>query len=190
MNNSRNFLSAFALASAGMLTPAAFAGTVKNVNLDIVLVDDKATIEHLITGGNRGETFADRYNFSTSTSGDLNALLLPRANNDNSALSITGFSLFDSQGKFVASSAGALGDGGWLIDFDNLAVGSYYLQVNGALQSNAAVKYFANLSLGPADLAAGGTDIPEPASAALMLAGLGMLGFAGRRRHGKQKPDA
>ena len=189
MNNSRNFLSAFALASTGLLTPAAFAGTVDSVNQDIVLIDNKATIEHLITGGNRGETFADRYNFNTSSSGDLNALLLPRAKNDNSALSITGFSLFDSQGKFVASSVGALADGGWLIDFDNLAAGSYFLRVNGALQSNAAVKYFANLSLGPAEVAAG-AEIPEPASAALTLAGLGMLGFAARRRRAKSKPDA
>ena len=114
MKNSRNLLSAFALASAGLLSQAAFAGTVQSVTQDIVLVDNQASVEHLIQGGNAGATFSDRYNFSTSATGDLNAVLLPRANNDNSALSITGFSLFDAQGKFVANATGALADGGWL----------------------------------------------------------------------------
>jgi hypothetical protein len=178
MKNSRTVLTALALASATLFAPTAFAGTVASVNQDIVLVNNEASIEHLLTGGNAGSTFSDRYNFSTAASGDLNALLTPRAKNANSALSITGFSLFDSKGTFVAQSSTAA-NGGYLIDFDNLAAGNYYLQVNGALMSNAAVKYLANVSIGQK---ADGAAVPEPASAALMLAGLGLLGVTARRR--------
>ena len=184
MKNSRTVLSAFALASASLLAPATFAGSVTSVTQDLLLVDNQATIEHLLRGGNAGASFSDRYNFTTPAAGDLNAVLQPRAKSANSALSITGFSLFDSAGKFVASSASHFsGDGGWLIDFDNLAAGSYYLQVNGALMSNAAVKYLANVSIAPQGAAA----IPEPAPAVLMLAGLGLLGVMARRRQSKAK---
>jgi hypothetical protein len=179
MKNSRTLLSALALASATLLAPHAHAGKIDNVNQSITLVDNKAVIEHLIKGGNAGASFSDRYSFSTAAGGDLNAILFPRAKNDNSALSITGFSLFDGNGNFIASAGAAPGsDGGWLIDFDDLGAGSYYLQVNGALTSNAAVKYLANVSIGPDQIAA----IPEPAPGLLMLAGLGLLGLVSRRR--------
>ncbi len=184
MKNSKIILSALALTSANLLAPSAFAGTVASANENITLVDNQATIEHLITGGNKGLNFSDRYNFTTSSAGDLYATLYPRANSDKSAQAITGFSLFDSSGKFVASSSnGFAGDGGWLIDFDNLAAGTYYLQVNGSLASNAALKYLANLSIGPQGAAA----IPEPASAAMLLGGLGLLGVMARRRQTKAK---
>ena len=184
MKNSRTILPALALVSASLLAPAAFAGSVTSVTQDVVLVDNQATIEHLLRGGNKGASFSDRYNFTTSAAGDLNAVLYPRAKNDNSALSLTSFSLFDSTGKFIANStANFSSDGGWLIDFDNLAAGAYYLQVNGALMSNAAVKYLANVSVGPQGAAA----IPEPAPAVLMFAGLGLLGVMARRRQSKAK---
>ena len=177
MKNSSTIWPALAVAAAALLAPSAYAGTVSSVTQDIVLVNNQASVEHLLTGGNAGFSFTDRYNFSTTGSGDLEAVLQPRAKNANSALSLTGFSLFDSSGKFVASSVANPADGGWLIDFDNLAAGSYYLQVNGKLMSNAAVKYFANLSFGPQVAA-----VPEPASAAMMLGGLGLLGAMVRRR--------
>lgn len=187
MKNSKTILSAFALASASLLAPAAFAGTVSSVNQDVVLVNNQATIEHLITGGNKGASFSDRYNFTTASAGDLNAELLTRANNANSALSISSFSLFDGAGKFIASSSPSFsGDGGWQIGFDNLAAGTYYLQVNGALMSNAAVKYLANVSFGSQGAAA----VPEPGPVALMFAGLGLLGVMARRRQSKAKQSA
>lgn len=180
MKNSKTIWSALALASASLLAPSAFAGKIENVNQQIALVDNQATIEHLLTGGNAGAQFSDRYNFTTSFTGELNAVLYPRANNAKSALAIGGFSLFDSSGKFIAAS-----NAGWLIDVDNLAAGAYYLQVNGALTSNAAVKYLANVSIGPQ--AAPGAAVPEPASAALLLGGLGLLGVMARRRQSKAK---
>ncbi len=186
MKNSTTVLSALALASASLLAPSAFAGKIENLTQNVALVNNQATVEHLITGGNKGQSFTDRYNFTTSSEADLNAILFPRAKSEASALSITGFTLFDSNGKFVANSTTAVaGDGGWLIDFDNLAAGAYYLQVNGSIVSNGAVKYLASLNLGAEQIAA----IPEPAPVGLMLAGLGVLGMMARRRV-KAKPAA
>lgn len=186
MNHPRTVLSAFALATSSLLAPHAQAGKIESVNQAIALVDNKAVIEHLITGGNAGASFADRYRFTTTAGGDLNAILFPRASKDKSALAITAFSLFDSSGKLVASSSAGFAGGGWQIDFDDLQAGSYYLQVNGTPTSNAAVKYLANISIGADQVAA----VPEPAPGALILAGLGLLGVMARRRSGPKRPPA
>lgn len=187
MKNAKTVLSALALASASVFAPSAIAGKIENVNQQIVLVDNQAMIEHQLTGGNAGATFSDRYRFTTEYAADLNAVLAPRAASANSKQAITGFSLFDSQAKFVANSSVELaGSGEWLINFDNLAAGAYYLQVNGALKSNAAFKYLANLSIGPQQAVA----VAEQAPAALMLAGMGLLGMMARRRQAKARPSA
>lgn len=186
MKNSKTVLSALALASATLLAPSAFAGKIDNVNQAIELVNNQAQIEHLLSGGNAGKSFTDRYSFTTSTTGDLDAVLFPRSNNSVSALAISGFSLYDSKGALVTNAVKSVAAAsGYKIDLDNLAAGSYFLQVNGTLASNAAVKYLAKLNFGPEPAA-----VSEPASAGLMLAGLGLLGAMARRRRNKARTAA
>ncbi|QYF92381.1 FxDxF family PEP-CTERM protein [Massilia sp. PAMC28688] len=175
MNKSRAFLSAIALASATLMSQSAFAGPIASTTTDITLVDNKASFEQVLTGGNAGATFHNRYQFTLGEMGDFNADL-SLGNGANKSLSITGFTLLDSKGNTVGSSTAA--GTGWLLDVDNLASGSYTVQVSGALSTNAAGKYYGNLMLGPSAIAA----VPEPAPVGLMLAGLGVLGFSVRRR--------
>jgi hypothetical protein len=59
--------------------------------------------------------------------------------------------------------------------FDNLAAGSYTLLVNGL--SGKAGSYTVNLST-----VATATAVPEPEAYAMILAGLGLVGFAARRK--------
>lgn len=182
MKNSRAFLSAIALASATLVSQTAIAGPIGSTTTDVTFVDNKATIEQVLTGGNAGATFANSYQFTLADMGDFNADL-SFGNGANKSLNITGFTLLDSSGKAVSTTSTP---GTWLIDVDNLAAGKYTLQVSGNLATNAAGKYYTNLLLGPAPIAA----IPEPAPTALLLAGLGMMGLmgmAGRRRAIKLK---
>lgn len=179
MKNSRAFLSAIALASATLVSQTAIAGPISNTTTDVTFVDNKASIEQVLTGGNAGATFANSYQFTLADMGDFNADL-SFGNGANKSLNITGFTLLDSSGKAVDTTTA----GTWLLDVDNLAAGKYTLQVSGNLRTNAAGKYYTNLLLGPAPIAA----IPEPAPTVLLLAGLGMMGLmglmgmAGRRR--------
>lgn len=173
MKQSTAFLSAMTLASAALFSQAAIAGPITNVNADVALVDNQATIEHVLTGGNAGFKFMDRYNFTLTQMGDLSATL-SKGSGANKSLNLNGFTLFNANGDAL----GTAGAGNWALDFSQLAVGSYYLQITGELLTNAAGKYAANLVLMPAPIA----DVPEPASVALMLAGLGLVGLSARRR--------
>lgn len=176
MNNSKKILSAIALASA-TLSQSAFAGPISSTTTDLALVDNKASIQQVITGGNAGATFANRYQFTLDQMGDFNADL-SLGNGSNKSLNITGFTLLDSKGAVVESATG-----NWMLDVDGLAAGKYILQISGEMRTNAAGKYHANLLLGPAPIAA----VPEPASAGLLLAGLGLVGFTARRRKASAK---
>jgi hypothetical protein len=66
------------------------------------------------------------------------------------------------------------------LGYNNAAAGSYYWAVAGdAVGSNGGVYlYAANTAV-----------VPEPETYAMMLAGLGMIGFIGRRRLAKGASD-
>ena len=171
LKNRNNVLAAFALVSQ-----AAVAGQVDSNSLG--LLDQSATFGNLLTGGHAGQTFSDRYAFTTNALGTLSADLVVHAGNSKNGLDIDSFSLYDAAGQLLSSNVLAKGAADlWSLSYDKLAAGSYYLQIEGSMLSNAAGRYNANLAFAP---------IPEPASLAIMAAGLGLLGQRARRR--RQQP--
>lgn len=182
MNHTRKpLLAAIVLASAGLVSQAAHAGKIESSS-SIELRDRSASFGNLFTGGNAGQTFSDTYTFTTNAMGALSADLFVRAGNTTNGLAISSFSLYDADGILLGGSAFAKGAAKlWSLNYDNLAAGNYSLQVTGSLLSNAAGKYSANLAFAP---------IPEPASVAIMAAGLGLIGFVARRRRAKNMRNA
>lgn len=100
-------------------------------------------------------------------------------------IDITGFNVLTNVGTEVSYTQGilntpiALNDNTWSLTAANLAAGNYALHVTGrAIPSGlagAAVSYggTANLSVSP---------VPEADTSAMMLMGLGLMGFIARRR--------
>lgn len=172
----KTLLAPLVLASAALVSPAAHAGQIASSST-IGLLDQSATFGNLLTGGNAGQTFFDTYNFTTNAVGKLSADLFVRAGNARNGLAIDSFSLYDADGHLLGGSAFARGAANlWSLNYENLAAGNYSLQVTGSLLSNAAGRYSANLAFAP---------MPEPASVAIMAAGLGLLGFIARRRRSR-----
>lgn len=125
------------------------------------------------------DTFSDHFTFSVSgVAANFDAIVSSMSRTAATGLDITGLTLFTGTGTSVATGS-SLHSGAidvWTLTTDNLAVGSYYLQVNGKMVSATSGSFGGAVMLAP---------VPEPATYGLMLAGLGLLGFMARRRDSK-----
>ncbi|MDQ1831176.1 FxDxF family PEP-CTERM protein [Massilia scottii] len=176
MKKSKVFLSAIALASAALVSSQASAVEIINTST-LELVDNFAEADGFFTGGNKGNTFVDNYNFTLTQAGEFAAGVLSITGNAKNGLDITAFNLIDSNGSLFGGtllSTGATDQ--WSLSTSSLSAGAYTIQVKGSILSNAAGRYSANIALAP---------VPEPETYAMMLAGLGLLGFTARRRNKK-----
>ena len=147
-----------ALAGGGPLT---FVGTTASFNSSAAIVDSPIT---------------DVYTFSVASSSTAtgqvgSAQLVPTSDFDFTSIVVNGPS-----GSF--NFAMLLGDPNetWGMSPVLLAAGDYTLTVKGIISAPAAVgSYGGNFNLVAAP-------VPEPETYALMMAGLGVLGFVARRR--------
>lgn len=127
-----------------------------------------------------GSTFTEKFTFSiTGAPSFVDADVSSTAHDAMSGLGLTGFSLYTSGGSLVATTNEAKwGKNDYFtLASGVLATGSYYLQVTGSVLSNNGSTFTGNLALTP---------VPEPETYAMMLAGLGLVGFAARRRKANQ----
>ena len=118
-----------------------------------------------------GMTFTDSYTFSlpagSSGNGAANSISL-----GGNAVIFDAFTLYETSAGLLCS--GATGGTISSLSFSNGAVpGAYTLNVNGHKTSNLAGSYTGNVVVSP---------VPEPKTYAMMLLGLGLMGFSARRR--------
>lgn len=102
--------------------------------------------------------------------------------NASGGLSITGLGLYNDGGALVLGnqlSTGALDF--WSLNSAGLGAGTYYLQISGNVVGNTPAKYYSSIT------ATALAPVPEPETYAMLLAGLGMLGYCARRRQQKSE---
>ncbi|MET0268521.1 MAG: FxDxF family PEP-CTERM protein [Duganella sp.] len=80
-------------------------------------------------------------------------------------------------GNYLGGGLGARDE--WEINASGLTAGNYYVQVGGLIAGNAGGSYASDLTVSV-------SAVPEAETYAMMLAGLGMLGFVARRKKAQQ----
>lgn len=167
-------ITAAMVAGAAMVAPA-MAADISNPPQALVLVDGTANFGASFAAGNNGNTFSDQYTFSTVGDNFVDTLVASIAHSAMVGLDITGYDLYDATNNLVAS--GTMASTGtidlWTIATGGLAAGDYYVQVSGQLISDGSGSYAGNLNVTP---------VPEPASYAMLLAGLGLVAAARRAK--------
>lgn len=176
MKNSKSLIAAIVLATASLGSTAAFAADISTPPQALTFVDTSAFFGDAFAMGNASNTFADHFTFSvTGVPTNLDAIVSSISRTASTGLDITGLSLYGSGGTLI--SAGAMMSTGpidvWTLTSNNLAVGNYYVQVNGTLVSATSGSFGGAIMLAP---------VPEPETYGMMLAGLGLVGFLARRR--------
>ena len=162
------------LALAGAMSVPAFAADQSHAPETLVFDNNTAFFGSLFTGNNSGNTFSDRFDFNLASGGSIVADLLSMSGNANNGLDITGYALYGTSGLILNGNQLSTGQtDSWSLTSNVLAAGDYYLLVTGSSVSNAAGKFYGSVAVSP---------VPEPATYGMLLAGLGLIGFMGRRR--------
>ncbi|MES2159792.1 MAG: FxDxF family PEP-CTERM protein [Pseudomonadota bacterium] len=177
MKRTQTAVAALVLAAAAAL-PLARAADISQGVQTLDLSSGSAVLKHEFGAGNAGNTFSDRYNFTASSAEALGAQV---SSLDLGALGLGGAS-FDS---FKLYNSGGLSMDGtrqtppgaaveaWAVGAHHLVADSYYLLVSGTVRNGAAGNYVGSVAV---------SAVPEPAGYAMLLGGIGLVGWMARRR--------
>jgi hypothetical protein len=155
------------------------AADISNGPQALAILDNSAHFGDSFAMNNLGNTFSDQFRFSvTGISMNLDAIVASISRSAADGMEITGLQLYEQGGGLIGS--GTMLHNGvedvWTLTANNLAVGSYYVQVNGSMLSNEGASFGGAVMLNP---------VPEPGVYGLMGAGLGLLALMARRRQRK-----
>lgn len=182
MKIAKTLTAALVFSGAALMAQSASAADISKPVETIDLNGGTGSFDRLITGNNRGNTFADSYAFTLTGTSKIFADTYSRSGNPRNGLDILGFGLYNAGGlvqQGTRLSAGATDQ--WQLDLDSLAAGSYFLRVSGSVLSNAAGRYSSSLTVTPEAV----TVVPEPDTYGMMLGGLAVMGAVLGRRQRK-----
>lgn len=124
--------------------------------------------------GSQGKTFSDLFYFNIPALSNAGSNISAVSLDETSGIDFTLFSLYKI-GSSVAAATGSLqADSGlWILSGENLVSGDYYFKVEGIVTTSDVTIYSGNLLV---------SAVPEAQTYAMLLAGLGLVGFIARRR--------
>jgi hypothetical protein len=174
--NTQSLIAALVLAGAALSAQAAPIDVSHGVQT--IDLTNKTSVKYGASFGTNlaTDTFADKIAFSVTTKSSFGADVSSTAAPATVGLNLTGFKLFSSTGTLIYKAPTYVSTGIvdlWTMSKLTLNSGNYYLEVDGIVNSAKAGSYSGNISL---------KAVPEADTYAMMLAGLGLVGFVARRR--------
>lgn len=128
---------------------------------------------NVFESGQEGVGFSDTYNFTLSGPSSVSALVSSIAASASDGLEINWFSLRTPGGTVFGSQLDSGRIDSWEVGAQSSNGGLYRLVVSGILVGDGAASYGGNINV---------TVVPEPATWAMLLAGLALLAGLGRGR--------
>ena len=178
-----------ALAFAGGAASAATVG--QFTTLDNMVASDNPTIGPVGAAAHGDFQLAQTvdvvYNFNLADASDL-FTYAKEFEATNTSLNPATFTLFSGTSDGTAATAGSMigttfsfaGGNAVTTTYSNLAAGNYFFEVTGEATGVLGADYDLNINANTPGGPLPG--VPEPANVALLLAGLGLMGFMAKRR--------
>ncbi|NRR32503.1 PEP-CTERM sorting domain-containing protein [Oxalobacteraceae bacterium] len=177
-NNYKALVMGLLIASSGLISQSAHAVTdiSKPTQAITVSLSGNFNLGDTFSNNNLGNTFADKFSFLTTGWTNVDMLLTSTSTKATNGLNLTGLGLYNSANVQIAAGVQMLTgvQDKWAIAAPHLTAGNYYFKILGNVVGNTGGSFAANGHVV--------STIPEADSYAMLLAGLGLIGFVARRR--------
>ena len=175
MTKIKTVLSTMLAATAMIGATLAQAADISHAPQTLVLENGVNYFGAVFDDGASGDTFADRYSFTTTATSSFAALASSISQSASDGIQITNFQIFNSGGFSIPGTKVLDGQVDlWTFTSGHAVADAYYFLVSGTLLSDGAAAYSGNVSVA--------TAVPEPEIYGMLLAGLGVAGWMARRR--------
>lgn len=148
----------------------------------LVWTDSTSTFNARYGDGTTGLTFLENFTFDVSSAGSaVSSAVVSIALDGLSRLGIDSFTLSGNGQTYVGTSLLNGDTQTFSLRTSGLASGLYTLSVAGTILGSGGGSFAGNISVAP---------VPEASTTAMMLGGLGLIGFAAYRRRKGSKSDS
>ncbi|UIN20304.1 FxDxF family PEP-CTERM protein [Herbaspirillum frisingense] len=173
----KNIISGVFLSASLMLSSAAVhASTDINNTSTITFNGPSSSIGASYGVGTSGKTFTENFTFGQGTVFNVSSAVISIALDSISGLNISSFTLSGNGVTATGHMTSSTGVQTWTLSASNLTSGLYTLSAIGKVTGTNGGSFGGNISVAA---------VPENSTVAMMLAGLGLVGFAALRRRRK-----
>jgi hypothetical protein len=169
----RKLLGGLIVTSALLASFGASASVINNTSA-ITFTDGAAPVSGLFSASDAGKTFSDNFTFTIGSTFDVSSAVVSINSGTSSKLSLSGLTLTGPGGTTTGTSFSTGGVSAWSLSVANLVAGNYTLTVLGSVLGSKGGSFGGVINTTSA--------VPEADSYAMMLAGLGLVGFMAYRR--------